>query len=69
MKVCVMEDAEIVEHENGWWVVHEVQGQRRYFLTDKQILSTTARPQIGMRGKIGYVQGLASLVQVFIPID
>lgn len=62
-----MEEAEIVEKTEGWWVIL-AKGGLRYFVTDRQIAGGR-RPFIGQKGRIGYVQGPVSMMQTFIAED
>lgn len=62
-----MEEAEIVGKQGEYWVVDTASG-RRYFLHDQQFVGRR-RPAAGQKGRIGYVQGMASLVQAFIGDD
>jgi len=57
-----MDDAEIVDNVDGYWVV--VSHGRRYFLGEKQ-LDCKARPHVGQKGLLGYVQQPASKVLMF----
>lgn len=62
-----MEDAEIVGRTHERWIV-QAQGGRRYFLFDDQIVGPV-RPEIGLRGEIGYVQGMVTARLTFVPRD
>lgn len=57
-----MEDAEVVDRTEGYWVV--VTHDRRYFLVDGQFTSRE-QPHVGQKGRLGYVQRSASVVLTF----
>ncbi len=46
-----------------WWIV-EAESSRRYHLRPDQFRG--APPRVGLLGKIGYVQGTSSMMQVFV---
>lgn len=59
-----MEDAEIVGRAHGRWVVEASSG-RRYFLHDHDVTGS-GPPEIGMRGKIGYILGAVTARLTFV---
>lgn len=62
-----VEDAEIVGRAHGRWVVESSSG-RRYFLHDHEVTGP-CHPEVGVRGKIGYVQGAVTARLTFVTVD
>lgn len=61
-----MDEAEVVDHKDGYWVVEA--HDRRYYLRDEQFAGHQS-PRVGLRGRIGYVQGLTSKTLTFTDRD
>lgn len=57
-----MDEAEVIDHSNGYWVV--VAHDRRYYLREEQFTGRET-PRVGLRGRIGYVQGLTTKTLTF----
>ncbi|HTH16109.1 MAG TPA: hypothetical protein VL974_05605 [Magnetospirillum sp.] len=57
-----MEEAEIVDKVDNYWVV--LAGRRRYFLEDRQF-ACKDHPHVGQTGLLGYVQQPTSKVLMF----
>ena len=64
-----MEDAEIVDHIGDLWVVTAECEERQFYLKNHQIILKNKKAQIGLKGRIGYIQGSTSMTQVFIATD